>query len=274
MINIGICDDDKRCRDILKQQIINTINEKEVYFTEFSNADSMIKRKDDLDVVFLDMELPDMDGETAARQVEKEKVVIVSGYPEVFYGDWEEYASAYLEKPVNLRELKKITDRAAMLKESKKMAIDRVKEYLKKYNMDDKVMEFDVSSATVSLAAEALHCEPGRIAKTMSFILKDGCIVVVTAGDAKIDNKKFKTVFSQKAKMVPAEDVETLTGHPVGGVCPFSLKEGVKVYLDESLKRFETVYPACGSPNSAIELTIDELTEISGAENFVDVCKL
>lgn len=109
MINIGICDDDKRCRDILKQQIINTINEKEICFTEFSNADSMIKRKDDLDVVFLDMELPDMDGETAARQVEKEKVVIVSGYPEVFYGDWEEYASAYLEKPVNPRELKKIT---------------------------------------------------------------------------------------------------------------------------------------------------------------------
>ena len=274
MINIGICDDDKRCRDSLKQQIINTINEKEICFTEFSNADSMIKRKDDLDVVFLDMELPDMDGETAARQVEKEKVVIVSGYPEVFYGDWEEYASAYLEKPVNPRELKKITDRAAILKESKKMAIDKVKEYLKKYNMDDKVMEFDVSSATVSLAAEALHCEPGRIAKTMSFILKDGCIVVVTAGDAKIDNKKFKTVFSQKAKMVPAEDVEALTGHPVGGVCPFALKEGVKVYLDESLKRFETVYPACGSPNSAIELTIDELTEISGAENFVDVCKL
>lgn len=274
MINIGICDDDKRCRDILKQQIINTINEKEICFTEFSNADSMIKRKDDLDVVFLDMELPDMDGETAARQVEKEKVVIVSGYPEVFCGDWEEYASAYLEKPVNPRELKKITDRAAILKESKKMAIDKVKEYLKKYNMDDKVMEFDVSSATVSLAAEALHCEPGRIAKTMSFILKDGCIVVVTAGDAKIDNKKFKTVFSQKAKMVPAEDVEALTGHPVGGVCPFALKEGVKVYLDESLKRFETVYPACGSPNSAIELTIDELTEISGAETFVDVCKL
>lgn len=234
----------------------------------------MIKRKDDLDVVFLDMELPDMDGETAARQVEKEKVVIVSGYPEVFCGDWEEYASAYLEKPVNPRELKKITDRATILKESKKMAIDKVKEYLKKYNMDDKVMEFDVSSATVSLAAEALHCEPGRIAKTMSFILKDGCIVVVTAGDAKIDNKKFKTVFSQKAKMVPTEDVEALTGHPVGGVCPFALKEGVKVYLDESLKRFETVYPACGSPNSAIELTIDELTEISGAENFVDVCKL
>ena len=134
MINIGICDDDKRCRDILKQQIINTINEKEICFTEFSNAGSMIKRKDDLDVVFLDMELPDMDGETAARQVEKEKVVIVSGYPEVFHGDWEEYASAYLEKPVNPRELKKITDRAAILKESKKMAIDKVKEYLKKYD--------------------------------------------------------------------------------------------------------------------------------------------
>lgn len=274
MINIGICDDDKRCRDILKQQIINTINENEICFEEFQDAGSMIERKDDLDVVFLDMELPDMKGETAARQVEKEKVVIVSGYPEVFYGDWEEYAFAYLEKPVNLRELRKVTDTVTELKESKKMAIDRVKEYLKKYNMDDKVMEFDVSSATVSLAAEALHCEPGRIAKTMSFILKDGCIVVVTAGDAKIDNKKFKTVFSQKAKMVPAEDVEALIGHPVGGVCPFALKDGVKVYLDESLKRFETVYPACGSPNSAIELTIDELTKISGAENFVDVCKL
>ena len=153
------------------------------------------------------------------------------------------------------------------------MAIEKVKAYFKKCGMEERIQEFDVSSATVELAAVALHCDPQRIAKTLSFMV-DGCVVlVVAAGDAKIDNPKYKAQFGTKAKMLSPEDAETLVGHAVGGVCPFAVNEGVDVYLDISLKRFETVFPACGSSNSAIELTIPELEEHSGYAGWVDVCK-
>lgn len=153
------------------------------------------------------------------------------------------------------------------------MAIEQVKEYFRKYGMEDRIQEFDVSSATVELAAEALNCEPQRIAKTLSFLADEHPILVVAAGDAKIDNRKYKAQFSAKAKMLSPQDVEQLIGHGVGGVCPFAVKEGVNVYLDVSLKRFETVFPACGSGNSAIELTIPELEEYSGYAGWIDVCK-
>ena len=153
------------------------------------------------------------------------------------------------------------------------MAIDKVKAYFREYGMEGRVQEFDVSSATVELAAKALHCEPQRIAKTLSFMVENEAVLIVTAGDAKIDNPKYKAKFGKKAKMLPLDAVETLVGHAVGGVCPFAVNEGVKVYLDVSLKRFETVFPACGSSNSAIELTIMELEEYSGYMEWVDVCK-
>lgn len=153
------------------------------------------------------------------------------------------------------------------------MAIEKVKTYFKQYRMADRIQEFDVSSATVELAAAALHCEPQRIAKTLSFMVDDHAVLVVAAGDAKIDNPKYKAQFGKKAKMLSPEEVETLVGHTVGGVCPFAVNEGVEVYLDVSLKRFETVFPACGSSNSAIELTIPELEEYSGYLKWVDVCK-
>ena len=154
------------------------------------------------------------------------------------------------------------------------MAIEKVREYFRPFGMEDKILEFDVSSATVELAAQALHCEEQRIAKTMSFMVDDHAILIVTAGDAKVQNGKFKAEFSCKAKMLSFEEVEPLIGHAVGGVCPFGINEGVKVYLDESLKRFETVFPACGSGNSAIELTIPQLEQYSNFEKWVDVCKL
>ena len=154
------------------------------------------------------------------------------------------------------------------------MAIEKVREYFKKRNMEDRILEFDVSSATVELAAQALHCEGARIAKTLSFHVGDQAILIVTAGDTKIDNAKYKATFGTKAKMLSFEEVEPLIGHGVGGVCPFGIKEGVKVYLDESMKRFQTVFPACGSANSAIELTIPEMEQYSGYEKWVDVCKL
>lgn len=154
------------------------------------------------------------------------------------------------------------------------MAIEKVREYFKKWNMEDRILEFDVSSATVELAAQALHCEGARIAKTLSFHVGDQAILIVTAGDTKIDNAKYKATFGTKAKMLSFEEVEPLIGHGVGGVCPFGIKEGVKVYLDESMKRFQTVFPACGSANSAIELTIPEMEQYSGYEKWVDVCKL
>lgn len=153
------------------------------------------------------------------------------------------------------------------------MSIERVRAYLKKYGMDEKIQEFDVSSATVELAAAALHCEPQRIAKTLSFLMDSHAILIVAAGDAKIDNPKYKAKFGQKAKMLSFDEVEEMVGHGVGGVCPFAVKEGTEVYLDVSLKRFETVFPACGSANSAIELTIPQLEEYSGYKEWIDVCK-
>ncbi|MCM1134355.1 MAG: YbaK/EbsC family protein [Clostridium sp.] len=154
------------------------------------------------------------------------------------------------------------------------MSIERVKAYFEKYGIQDKIQEFDVSSATVELAAAALCCEPQRIAKTLSFMAGEQVVLICMAGDAKIDNHKYKERFHTKAKMLSHDNVEELTGHGVGGVCPFAVKEGVKVYLDVSLKRFETVYPACGSSNSAIELTIPELEKYAGEAEWVDVCKV
>ena len=153
------------------------------------------------------------------------------------------------------------------------MAIEKVKEYFAKYGMEDRVQEFEVSSATVELAAQALGCEPCRIAKTLSFLADGHAILIVAAGDAKIDNPKYKAQFGTKAKMLSPDEAETLVGHAVGGVCPFGVNEGVPVYLDESLKRFSTVFPACGSSNSAIELTIEELEKYSGFASWIDVCK-
>lgn len=151
------------------------------------------------------------------------------------------------------------------------MALNDVKEYLKKYNADNRVIVLDESSATVSMAAHALHTTEERIAKTLSFKINDKVILIVLAGDAKINNSKFKHFFHEKAHMLPFDEVESLTGHPVGGVCPFAVKSGVEVYLDESLKRFETVFPACGSPASAIEVTIKELEEFSNPVGLTDV---
>ena len=154
------------------------------------------------------------------------------------------------------------------------MAIERVREYFTEKGVDDRILEFDVSSATVELAAQALGCEGKRIAKTLSFHFDGRVVLIVAAGDAKIDNPKYKAEFHAKAKMLSFDEAEALIGHAVGGVCPFAVNEGVEVYLDESLKRFETVFPACGSSNSAIELTIPELEEHSGFVKWIDVCKL
>lgn len=153
------------------------------------------------------------------------------------------------------------------------MSIEKVKDYFRQYGMEGRVLEFPVSSATVELAAQALGCEPGRIAKTLSFLVGDRAVLIVVAGDAKVDNHKYKAQFGVKAKMLSADEVTDLVGHAVGGVCPFAVNEGVTVYLDESLKRFDTVYPACGSSNSAIELTIPELEQYSGFAGWIDVCK-
>ena len=153
------------------------------------------------------------------------------------------------------------------------MSIERVKAYFDKFEMADRIQEFEVSSATVELAAAALGCEPERIAKTLSFLLDGQAVLIVAAGDARIDNSKYKAKFGKKAKMISFDEVENYIGHAVGGVCPFAVNEGVTVYLDESLKRFETVFPACGSSNSAIELTIPELEQYSGYTGWVDVCK-
>ena len=153
------------------------------------------------------------------------------------------------------------------------MAIDKVKAYFKDYGIDDRIQEFEVSSATVALAAQALNCEECRIAKTLSFHVNDKVVLIVAAGDAKIDNPKYKAQFSCKAKMLSFDEAEPLIGHAVGGVCPFAVNDGVEVYLDESLKRFETVFPACGSSNSAIELTPAQLEELSGSLGWIDVSK-
>lgn len=153
------------------------------------------------------------------------------------------------------------------------MAIEKAKEYLTKFGIADRICELDASSATVELAAAALGCEPRRIAKTLSFMVEGSAILIVAAGDAKVDNAKYKAHFGTKAKMLSPSEVEEMVGHAVGGVCPFGINEGVAVYLDCSLKRFDTVFPACGSSNSAIELTIDELERYSGYSDWVDVCK-
>lgn len=154
------------------------------------------------------------------------------------------------------------------------MAIEKVRAYFEQFGIADRIMEFHESSATVELAAHALCTEPCRIAKTLSFMLGDKAILIVTAGDAKIDNHKYKSFFGAKAKMLKPEEVNDLIGHGIGGVCPFGINDGVTVYLDESLKRFETVFPACGSSNSAIELTIPELEKYSNFVEWIDVCKI
>ena len=151
------------------------------------------------------------------------------------------------------------------------MAIDKVKEYFKKFDMEDRIQEFDVSSATVDDAAKALNTEGKRIAKSLSFKTKDKIILIVLAGDAKVSNSKYKAQFHEKAHMLSFEEVNEIIGHPVGAVCPFALNDGVSVYLDEALKRFETVFPACGSTNSAIELTIPELEKTSNYLSWIDV---
>ncbi len=153
------------------------------------------------------------------------------------------------------------------------LSVETVREYLKQFGAHERILEFDVSSATVELAAVAVGVEGARIAKTLSFRGPDGVILIVAAGDAKIDNRKYKDFFGLKAKMLSHEEALELTGHPVGGVCPFAVKEGVTVYPDISLKRFSTVFPAAGSANSAIELNCDELFEFSKAAQWVDVCK-
>ena len=154
------------------------------------------------------------------------------------------------------------------------MSVEKVREYFKKIGIEDRIREFATSSATVALAAQALHCEENRIAKTLSFHVGEKTVLIVAAGDAKIDNQKYKAKFGTKAKMLSFDEAESLIGHAVGGVCPFAVNDGVEVYLDESLKRFETVFPACGSSNSAIELTIKELENYSGFADWVDVCAL
>lgn len=154
------------------------------------------------------------------------------------------------------------------------MSYELAKAHLEKYGLADRIQLFEVSSATVELAAQAVGVEGARIAKTLSFKLEDGCILILAAGDARIDNKKYKATFHKKASMPSAEEVLDKIGHPVGGVCPFGIKPGVPVYLDESLKRFDIVYPAAGTGNSAVKLTIDELYTCSEAIGWVDVCKL
>lgn len=154
------------------------------------------------------------------------------------------------------------------------MSIEKGRAYFRALGIEHRVMEFDISSATVELAAKAVGVDGARIAKTLSFKKEDSCILILAAGDARIDNRKFKDFFHMKAKMPSAEEVLQLVGHPVGGVCPFGINEGIDVYLDESLKRFETVFPAVGSGNSAIELNLSELFEYSKAKEWIDVCKI
>ena len=153
------------------------------------------------------------------------------------------------------------------------MSLERAKEYLAEKGYADHVIELEDSSATVQLAAQALGVEPGMIAKTMSFLIGEEAILILTEGTAKVDNRKYKDIFHMKAKMIPFEEVENWIGHAPGGVCPFGIKEGIKVYLDESLKQFDTVYPAAGNDHSAVKLTIAELEEVAGAAGWVDVCK-
>lgn len=154
------------------------------------------------------------------------------------------------------------------------MSYEAARAHLEKYGLEDRIQLFDVSSATVELAAQAVGVEGARIAKTLSFKVDNGCILILAAGDARIDNKKYKATFHKKASMPSPEEVLEQIGHPVGGVCPFGIKAGVPVYLDESLKRFDIVYPAAGTGNSAVKLTIEELYKSAEATGWVDVCKL
>ncbi len=154
------------------------------------------------------------------------------------------------------------------------MSLEKAKDYLKQFGKDKNILEFAQSTATVELAAQALGVIPARIAKTLSFKTENGCILVVTAGDTRIDNKKYKTFFGTKAKMLTPEEVIEHIGHAIGGVCPFGVKEKIDIFCDVSMQRFDTVFPACGSPNSAIELTCDELFNISQAKEWVDICKI
>ena len=153
------------------------------------------------------------------------------------------------------------------------MSIERVREYFRSLGREQDILEFPVSSATVELAAQAVGVIPARIAKTLSFLVEDECVLVVAAGDAKVDNSKYKAFFHTKAKMLTPEQAVEMTGHAVGGVCPFANPQGVKTYLDVSLRRFDTVFPAAGSSNSAIELTCPELEQYSGSLAWIDVCK-
>ena len=153
------------------------------------------------------------------------------------------------------------------------MSFDKVKQFFESQGAGDKVLWLEHSSATVELAAEAVGCEPARIAKTLSFLVGEQPILILTAGDVKVDNKKYKELFHTKAKMIPGDIVEELIGHAPGGVCPFVINDGIEVYLDESLKRFDIVYPAAGSGNSAVRLTLPELEHFSGSTNWSDVCK-
>ncbi len=153
------------------------------------------------------------------------------------------------------------------------MPIEAVRSYFETLGIAGRILEFEESSATVELAAHAVGCEPARIAKTLSFCVGENAVLIVAAGDAKVDNTRFKTQFHTKAKMLTPDEAVSRIGHAVGGVCPFAVKEGVQVYLDRSLQRFETVYPACGSANSAIELTLQELERFSRFTAWVDVCK-
>ena len=153
------------------------------------------------------------------------------------------------------------------------MSLERAKAYLAEKGYADHIIELEDSSATVQLAAQALGVEQGMIAKTMSFLIGEEAILILTEGTAKVDNRKYKDTFHMKAKMIPFEEVESWIGHAPGGVCPFGIKEGIKVYLDESLKQFDTVYPAAGNDHSAVKLTIAELEEVAGAAGWVDVCK-
>ena len=153
------------------------------------------------------------------------------------------------------------------------MSMDKARAHLAKHGFEDRIIELEQSSATVALAAEALGCEPDHIAKTLSFAKDDGAILILAAGMARIDNAKFKACFGMKAKMLPAERVEEIIGHAVGGVCPFGVNEGIPVYLDESLKKYEIVYPAAGNDHSGVRLTVEELFAASEALDFVDVCK-
>lgn len=153
------------------------------------------------------------------------------------------------------------------------MSIEKCKEYFKQFGMEQSVLEFSVSSVTVELAAQALGVEGARIAKTLSFMVGEQPVLILMAGDVKVDNPKYKAVFHTKAKMMTPEQLEEYVGHQIGGVCPFGIKDGVDVYLDESLKRFNTVFPACGSSNSAIELTIPQLEEFSNFKEWIDVSK-